>query len=379
MNFTALNLVCAALTLSIAVAASPQAEIEALGKQILTPSAVQKISIQPAAANREGVALLSIRSAADKVGREEIAALVQSLRSAMAQGGLSLTTLEELNAGALPPGSDQDSVVTRAQSLGIQQVLFAEIASVNLRENKIADRSMHQLDLRAGLTLHSAARGSALESITETISRRGFDAQALTMQAFSDLGASLGKRAKDWKNVVATGKTVTIEIRAKIDGMRLPFLPGADEPVALQDLPLYAEGADVEIDGVRVGQAPCRVEIWQGLHRLRVSRQGVASREVTVQINGSGTHDLTLTPDEASQQAFNKQLVALEQIRQAQREGRQQAELLAAKAEAMRGLAAFLRQSGLRIDQRKIEDEESLSTRPSAAEPAKATASPSKP
>jgi hypothetical protein len=238
---------------------------------------------------------------------------------------------------------------------------------------------MHQLDLRAGLTLHSAARGSALESITETISRRGFDAQALTVQAFSDLGASLGKRAKGWKNVVATGKTVTIEIRAKIDGMRLPFLPGADEPVALQDLPLYAEGADVEIDGVRVGQAPCRVEIWQGLHRLRVSRQGVASREVTVQINGPGTHDLTLTPDEASQQAFNKQLVALEKIRQAQREGRQQAELLAAKAEAMRGLAAFLRQSGLRIDQRKIEDEESLSTRPSAAEPAKATASPSKP
>ena len=345
-----------------------EAEVKALAAQLTKPAPIQTLDLRAAAPNREATAVLVVRSANPKVGAQEVETFTQELRSAMAGGPIKLTTLSELNADSLSASSSNEAVVSRAQSLGVDHVLFADIASMNLRSTQVSGRSIQQIDLRGGLTLHSASRGAQLQSISESVSKRGFDPQNLAIEAFAKLGAGLAQKTKTWTAMAPAGKPVAVEVRVKIDGLQLPFLPGPDEAVTQQPLTLYADGASVELDGVLIGQAPCRFEVWPGLHRLRVSREGIGSREANVQINEPCRHDLSLSPDDKARQGFISQLAVMEQIRQQQREGRQREELLRAKAEAMRGFAAFLRQSGLRLDYRKIDDEDKLSTLPAAPE-----------
>jgi hypothetical protein len=66
---------------------------------------------------------------------------------------------------------------------------------------------------------------------------------------------------------------------------------------------------------------------------------------------------------------MNEQLVLLEDLRQKQREGRQQEAIMAAQAECIRGLAIMFRQSGYRVDTRQVDDPDELSTRSAANEP----------
>jgi hypothetical protein len=381
MNLRLLPLLLS-LHAGVAAAATESAkaanEVESLAASLASPAPIKDIPLTAAAATKSKVAVLLIRSSST-LEASLTESFAQSLRSALSQGPLQLTTFEALNAGALPATASTDAATTKAQSLGVDLLLIAEIAAYNLRQHEIAGRRIHQLDLRAGLTLHSASRGAALHSSSQSLSRRGFDAQALGQQALSDLGSQLGQRSREWKIEAAAGKPVIAEVRVQMDGLQLPFLPGPDAAVVNQPLPLYAQGASVEVDGVLVGQAPCRVELWPGLHRLRASRDGIGSREVSVNITSDRTIELTLTPDAAARSAFQKQLLAMEQLRQMQREGRQREQILKAKAEAMRGFATFLRQSGLRLDYRKVEDKDKLSTLPSAAEPNAPQNAPSKP
>ncbi len=352
-------------------------ELENLAASLASPAPIKDIPLAAAAASKSKVAVLLIRSSSP-LEASLTESFAQSLRAAFSQGPLQLTTFEALNADALPATAPTEAASTKAQSLGVDLLLLAEIASYNLRQHEIAGRRIHQLDLRAGLTLHSASRGAALHSSSQSLSRRGFDAQALGLQALFDLGGQLGQRSREWKIEAAVGKPVIVEVRVQMDGLQLPFLPGPDAALVNQPLPLYAQGASVEVDGLLVGQAPCRIELWPGLHRLRASRDGIGSREVSVNITAASNIELTLTPDAAARSAFQQQLLAMEQLRQMQREGRQREQILKAKAEAIRGFAAFLRQSGLRLDYRKVEDKDKLSTLPSAAEPNAQQNAPSK-
>jgi hypothetical protein len=121
-----------------------------------------------------------------------------------------------------------------------------------------------------------------------------------------------------------------------------------------QTIPLYAEGASVEIDGVLVGQTPCTFTTGRGMRKLKVYRDGLKPFEAVVNLSGKNRFDAILSPTDETLQKYNDQLAFLRALDQ------QQA-ISEATVNAINGYAKMLRQSGFRIDERTIKDSNKLS------------------
>jgi hypothetical protein len=271
--------------------------------------------------------------------------------------------------GSLSHSLQDTHVAALALAQGLGFVLFADLQQFFEQPTEIGGRRIINFDLRGGLTLLSTTKGLRLHTIADQVRLRGFEAGNLAAQGLQDLAGKLALKAREWKLPESTEKPVEIEVHVKLSGLRLPYLPSPDGRTTMEDLPIYADGTLVELDGITLGNAPCRVEVWPGPHRLRIVREGVNDSEVTIQVTSAGRYDLNLTPSEAVRKHMNEQLVLLEDLRQKQREGRQQEAIMAAQAECIRGLAIMFRQSGYRVDTRQVDDPDELSTRSAANEP----------
>lgn len=353
-----------------------EAEVKALFKEIAKPAEVSVLPARTTTKPKSGAALLHLRNTSAQASAEDLRSFEQGVIAGLNGGAIKISTLRDLtgsignpSGGSLAESVTDASVSSVALANGYEHVLFADIHSLQLREVQVAGRSIHNLELRGGLVLHSAAEGTRQESVTDVVNTRGFEPQALTSRAFADLATRLAAKASSWKALSSGIKPVTMDIFVKLDGLVLPYLPGPDGQAQAESVNLYANGVAVELDGIALGNAPCRVDVWPGLHRLKVIRDGIGGKEVTLNVNGPGRYDLTLTPTDEVRQKFSEQLVFMEKVRQQQREGRAREDILKSQAELLRGLAAMFRQSGLRLDHRKIEDPDHLSTAPSAPEP----------
>jgi hypothetical protein len=375
------QLLTAMLTLLLSAAtAVGQSEIEAevkkLSTEIAQPSEIRVLPARTATQPKAGALMLHLRNTSSPATSEDLRTFEEGVIAGLNGGAFKVSTLRDMtgsigntSGGRLAESVTDASVSSVALANGYENVLFADIHSLQMREVQVAGKSIQNIELRGGLVLHSAAEGSRQESVTDVIIVRGFEPQALTSRAFTDLAARLTTKASKWKALSSNIKPATMEVHVKVDGLVLPYLPGPDGLAQAQQLDLYADGVAVELDSIALGNAPCRVDVWPGLHRLKVSRDGIGGKEITVNVNGPGRYDLTLTPTDEIRRKFNEQLMFMEKVRQQQREGRAKEEILKSQAELLRGLAAMFRQSGLRIDHRKIKDPDHLSTAPAAPEP----------
>ena len=121
-----------------------------------------------------------------------------------------------------------------------------------------------------------------------------------------------------------------------------------------QNIPLFSEGASVELDGVLVGQTPCTISTGRGMRKIKVYRNGLKPFEAVVNLSGKNRFDAILSPTPETIEQFNDQLAFLRNLEQKQA-------LTEAKVNSINGYAKMLRQSGFRIDQRTIKDGQKLS------------------
>ncbi len=353
----------------------PLEEIRKLRIELARVPEVTRVSVRTAAQLKPGGVLLQVRDASGKLGEDGLRQFEQSVASSMANAGFELVTFRDLvgvaagGKGSLEASLEDTPVATQALSQGLGHVLFADVQQVIEQPTEIGGRRIVNMDLRGSLSLLSATKGVRLHSVSDQVRSRGFEAANLAAQGLHDLAGRLAVRAKDWKLPENPQQPVAVEIHVKLAGLQLPYLPSPEGSIGMESLPIYADGVSVELDGIMLGNAPCRVEVWPGPHRLKIAQEGFNESEMTLQVTSAGRYDLTLTPSEAARNALNEQLVFLENLRQQQREGRQREAIMAAEAECLRGLAIMFRQSGYRVDNRKIDDPDELSTRGAAPEP----------
>jgi hypothetical protein len=243
-----------------------------------------------------------------------------------------------------------------ALSQGIPAVLALNVDNINIREAK-SSPGLVLADARGTVSLLSGADAARLETASGSTTQRGFDVNQMIDKALDGLAGSLAEQISNWRLPETTDANQALcEIHARIEGLTMPSFETLNgQPVFQnQNLPVFAEGASVEIDGVLVGQTPCTITTGRGMRKLKVYRDGLKPFEAVVNLTGKNRFDAILSPTPETLAQFNDQLAFLRALDQ------QQA-ISEATVNSINGYAKMLRQSGFRIDQRTIKDSNKLS------------------
>ena len=280
--------------------------------------------------NRQGVALLVARTQLREVPEELLQKLSEQVAANCRNPSLKLVTLADLNAdskearkggankGTLLDFSNNQNVVNEAIARGIAMVLFVDLTHFNSKSATVSGaEGMSLLNARASLTLLNAADGVRLKGVDRDIRTRGFDARDLTDKAFDLLAKDLGNETTRWKLSDIKIKLSEIEVHAKIDGIQFPMIDLEDSgQIKIKQVEVFAEGASVEVDGILKGQAPCRISVAPGTHKLRVYRDGTTPFQGIIQANGEKSrYDALLVPTEEYRRKFDEQLVKFERVK----------------------------------------------------------------
>lgn len=243
-----------------------------------------------------------------------------------------------------------------ALSQGIPAVLAVNVDHINIREAK-SSPGMILADARGTVSLLSGADAVRLETASGSTTQRGFDVNQMIDKSLDGLAGSLASQIGNWRLPETTNLNQAFcEIHARIEGLTMPSFETLNgQPVFQnQNLPVFAEGASVEIDGVLVGQTPCKITTGRGMRKLKVHRDGLKPFEAVVNLTGKNRFDAILSPTPETLVQFNDQLAFLRALDQKQA-------ISEATVNSINGYAKMLRQSGFRIDQRNIKDSNQLS------------------
>jgi len=243
-----------------------------------------------------------------------------------------------------------------ALSQGIPAILALNVDHINIREAQ-SSPGMILADARGTVSLLSGADAARLETASGSTNKRGFDVNQMIDKALDGLAVSLAEQITNWRlSETSIVNQAVCEIHARIEGLTMPSFATLDgHPIFQnQNLPVFAEGASVEIDGVLVGQSPCKITTARGMRKLRVYRDGLKTFEAVVNLTGKNRFDAILSPTPETLAQFNDQLAFLRALDQQQ-------DISEATVNSINGYAKMLRQSGFRIDQRTIKDSKQLS------------------
>jgi hypothetical protein len=273
---------------------------------------------------------------------------------------LTGSAAESLN-GQVSEGSMQDFASNQqalqfALSQGIPAVLAVNIDHINVRDAQSAP-GMIISDARGTVSLLSGPTAARLQTATASIKERGFDPNQVIDKSLDSLAGALAEKISTWNlPEISEANQAVCEIHARIEGLTMPAFETVDGKPVFQNqtIPLFAEGATVEIDGVMVGQTPCSITTGRGMRKLKVHREGLKPFEAVVNLTGKDRFDAILVPTPESLQQFNSQLAFLRDLEQ-------EKAVSEATVNAINGYAKMLRQSGFRIDQRTIKDSKKLS------------------
>jgi hypothetical protein len=301
-----------------------------------------------------GRALVAVRTPLRGIDAERLDRLGAHMVSSVKIPGLSLVTLSDLNVtskeakrGGANPGqmldfNENQTVVNAAIDRGLAFVLFVDVLQLSAKRSSIsgADK-LNLMNARASLTLVNAAEGVRVKTASRDVNVRGFDGANLEERAFDVLARDLSSEVSGWRIPASEIKLTTLEIHAKIDGVSFPMidLSSPVDQVRLSEVPVFAEDASVEIDGILKGKAPCRVNVSPGTHRLRVYREGTQDFTAVIQVKESARYDALLVPTQEFKRRF-------ERIREVAMQRKVELEAAGARVETMMVRNANERESG---------------------------------
>jgi hypothetical protein len=274
----------------------------------------------------KGLALLVPRTQIKGVPSELLQKLGEQFAAAAQNPGLQLVTLADLNAttresqsgeaakGSLLDFSNNQSVLQEAVNRGIGRVLFVDVLHLNGKTSTVASQAVNLLSARAALTLLNAGDGVRVKSEEREVKVRGFDEADLTDKAFGLLARDLAQASRTWEIPEVQIRLAQVEVHALLEGIRVPVLRATPEAggIEVTEVPVYAEGASVEVDGVLKGNAPCRVSLAPGTHKLRVYRDGAKDYTAQIQVAGGECYEALLAPTDETRRKFNEQLALFE-------------------------------------------------------------------
>jgi len=225
--------------------------------------------------------------------------------------------------------------------------LFVDLLHFNSKASTVPGAAkLNILNARASLTLLNAADGFRVKAVNREVIARGVDPSNLQDKAFDLLARDLVAEVNAWKVPSVRIKLVELEVHAKMDGIFFPIVDVSSDrgDIKIADVPVFAEDASVEVDGVLKGSAPCRISVTPGTHKLKVYREGTQPFNAVIQVTDSNRYDALLVPTPAFRRRFDEQMEKFERIKTI---------ALKRKAELE---AAGVRIEGLRVDNANVRD-----------------------
>ncbi|MBM3872646.1 MAG: PEGA domain-containing protein [Verrucomicrobia bacterium] len=291
-------------------------------------------AVAPASATKavtyKSVVLVSNRAGAEWDGKVRV--LEDHLAAQLSELGFAVLTREvvvdSLRAfdpavAALPRPADgleaqlteQSSALRLAQSLGVNYLIHASLASITATDvvakaYGVETRSRERA-LRVSYRLVDASDGGSLTGDTvrvATVVRQTANAETRREGVEDDLLDEAAGRIVDSLRVrVAAGRVsarsavaekVMLTLRLEAADLLIPEVRlGPENTVAISESKyrLTPLNATVEIDGVAVGSAPGPLAVRPGFSRLRITREGFAPWERTINAVEGQTLSIALT------------------------------------------------------------------------------------
>ena len=312
--------------------------------------------------------LVIVRTQASNIPPAALKKCLEAFLARSANSSFKVVTIEDLTGSASESLAGQSAesgmqnfasnqqVLQFALSQGIPAIITLNIDNINVREAK-SSPGLILADARGTVSLLSGVDAARIETASGSTTQRGFDANQIIDNSLDALASSLASQITNWQlPELTSAKQVICEIHARIEGLTMPSFDMIDGKMIFQNqnIPLFSEGASVELDGVLVGQTPCTITTGRGMRKIKVYRNGLKPFEAVVNLSGKNRFDAILSPTPETIEQFNDQLAFLRNLEQKQA-------LTEATVNSINGYAKMLRQSGFRIDQRTIKDGQKLS------------------
>ena len=211
--------------------------------------------------------------------------------------------------------TEQSSALRLAQGLGVNYIIHASLSSVTstdvvAKAYGVETRSRERA-LRVSYRLVDAADGGSLTGDTvrvATVVQQTANAETRREGVEDDLLDEAAGRIVDSLRVrVAAGRVsarsavaerVTLTLRLEAADLLIPDVRlGPENTVSISESKyrLVPLNATVEIDGVAVGSAPGSLSVRPGFSRLRITREGFAPWERTINAVDGQTLSIALT------------------------------------------------------------------------------------
>lgn len=234
----------------------------------------------------------------------------------------SLRTFDPAVAGLPRPAdgleaqlTEQSSALRLAQNLGVNYIIQASLSSVGAKDvvakaYGVETRSQER-SLRLSYRLLDASQGGSLTGDTVRVAavvQQTANAETQRDGVVDDLLDEAAGRVVDSLRVrVAAGRIpapaalaqrVTLTLRLEAADLMIPDVRlGPENTVSISESKyrLAPLNASVEIDGVAVGGAPGAVSVRPGFSKLRITREGFAPWERTINVVDGQTLSIALT------------------------------------------------------------------------------------
>jgi hypothetical protein len=325
-----------------------------------SPNRVAAIFVE----NRGGPAL------ADQSGPFEalLASLLTTDGFSIISRDTALNALASSTPGGPPTPADQllatqTSALRLAQSLNANYVLVATLLSYGSDTRAFQGYGINTVNrvytLRASYRLCDATNGGTLAgdaiAATTTVPQTANFAEnsgdllnnLLNSAAGQIADSFLGKVGISTLPMSAAPGQAPFSVQCSMADIVLPdILESSDNQYVIRPLAYTVEPLDVtvELNGLTLGSAPGNFIGPTGISKLRLSRAGFKPQDMTVNLSPGFNLNVALQMDDQGYARWQQSIAYLQGLKT-------DAQISAADADRIRGIAQMFRQSGLRLDQ----------------------------
>ncbi|MDR0994114.1 MAG: PEGA domain-containing protein [Verrucomicrobiota bacterium] len=180
--------------------------------------------------------------------------------------------------GTVDEPTEAASALRLSQLMNAELLVMASLISVGDNRVRVNSYGMDQEStvkvLRMGLRILDGATGAQLYGDAVAVTDRVMQGGNIQVQAGDQLNDLLDRGAADLAMRVASSTD-------RIQSERTP----ADSSLARVQVQTSTDGATVEVDGVAVGSTPGAFQLRPGVHRMRISKEGYATWERSVNVS----------------------------------------------------------------------------------------------
>jgi hypothetical protein len=264
--------------------------------------------------------------------------------------------------------SDSSSALRLAQNLGADYLLVASITSFGTEKKTYEDAGLKTVNVINTLrvsykVLDGVQAGSLIADTVKATKTTRFtensqtEDSALIDDLLDDAATQVAENAGGKQSTIATASVLpnSVEITVSCGMQDLVNLPVSVPDIRVLDdgtvfvstnrLGIQVLDATVEMDGIAIGSAPGKFKVHPGLSKMKITREGFAPWERTVNCSDGQKFNVALQMSEEGYARWKNNTTFLFGIETGKK-------LTGGAVDMMGGLAQALRQSGYRVDTR---------------------------